>query len=172
MVGAAVALINLRAGRFQRAQDLRWKQADAGKKLNDEMLTDVQALAAMDILDYDGREFTLPSGRKETVSHAEVADGLVPSTPVTSEKQIFIRDSFDSLFYYMAMLEHYTSRTLILAEDVTHPIDYYVRLLASLKRQVDAYLADYRLEQTAAFLRRYPEWAGDTRHARSLPSRA
>jgi hypothetical protein len=67
-IGAAVALIKYatdsKAARVQRDRDLRWKQADAGKQLNDEMLTDVEACAAMDMLDYSGREFELPSKTK------------------------------------------------------------------------------------------------------------
>src|SRR5262245_18644605 len=45
--GAIIATIKLwselRQGREQSARDLRWKQAEAGKSLNDEMLTDPQA---------------------------------------------------------------------------------------------------------------------------------
>src|SRR5262245_12581636 len=82
---------DLRLGRQQRALDLRWKQAEAGKKLNDEMLDDEQADAAMQMLDYAGRTFELPSGASEPISHADVRDVLNPKTPIYTEKQIYIR---------------------------------------------------------------------------------
>lgn len=173
-VGAAVALIKFaadnKAGRLQRERDLRWKQAEAGKKLNDEMLTDSEACAAMSMLDYSGRTFTLPSGAKTTITTAMVADALDPETPVESETQIFIRDAFDSLFYYMAMLEHYTARGLILAEDVAHPSEYYIPLLAQYGRQVFGYLAKYRLNQTVAFLERFGFSTGEDSSSKLLAS--
>jgi hypothetical protein len=61
----------------------------------------------------------------------------------------------------MAMLEHYTSRGLILAEDVTHPIEYYIRQLADHRGQVLGYLRKYRLTGTLTFLGRYSFVEGD-----------
>ena len=40
-------LSELREGRRQRERDLRWRQAEAGKSLNDEMQEDQRAWAAM-----------------------------------------------------------------------------------------------------------------------------
>jgi hypothetical protein len=148
----------VRAGREQRAADLRWRQAEAGKSLNDEMLTDPKAWAAMQMLDYSGRTFDLPSGEQVPITHNDVADALGPKTENLTEKQVFIRDSFDSLFYYMAMLEHYIASTLIRSEDVAYPLDYYVPLLAQFKAQVSSYLSRYKLTRTGVFLSRYDAW--------------
>ena len=54
---------DLKMARDQRDRDLRWKQAEAGKQLNDELLADAEVKAALHMVDFPGREFKLPSGR-------------------------------------------------------------------------------------------------------------
>src|SRR5262245_21244180 len=84
--GAILAAIKLwselRLGREQRARDLRWKQAEAGKSLNDEMLTDPQAWPALQMLDYDGLEFELPSKARVHITHADLRFALDPEHDV------------------------------------------------------------------------------------------
>lgn len=142
-LGVVVAVWKLRsdarATREQRNRDLRWRQAEAAKKLNDEMMTDVESWAAMQMLDYSGRTFKLPSNTSAVITHDDVASTLNPMAVITDEKEIFIRDCFDKLFYHIAMLEHYISSTLIRAEDVAFPIEYYVPLLAKFKSDAEGY---------------------------------
>jgi hypothetical protein len=161
-VGAILAAIKLRSevrlGREQRERELRWKQAEAGKALNDEMLTDPTAWPALQMLDYDGLEFELPSKRRTSIDYPDLKFALNPDNSLTDEKQIYIRECFDSLFYYMAMLQHYISSTLILTDDVAFPLDYYVPLLAEFKGEVDAYVERYQLTRTKSFLERYSIW--------------
>lgn len=143
---------DLTLGRKQRALDLRWKQADAGKKLNDEMLEDDEADAAMQMLDYEGREFELPSGVSEPITHSDVRDVLNPKTPIESERQIYIRDCFDSLFYYMATIDHYAERELVHRDDVAFPLDYYIPRLLKFQPELNAYLHEFNLTRAQAFL--------------------
>ena len=62
----------LRLARDQRDQELRWRQAHAGKELNDEMLDDSLAWPALQMLDYSGREFELPSKQRTLITHSDV----------------------------------------------------------------------------------------------------
>jgi hypothetical protein len=160
--GLIVAAWKLRsdahATREQRDRDLRWRQAEAGKKLNDEMMTDVRSWAAMQMLDYSGRTFKLPSNTHCTITHSDLATALNASTTILKEKDIYIRDSFDGLFYYLATLEHYISSSLIRYEDVAFPIEYYVPLLGKFKTDAESYLKKYQLVRAQAFLSRFPAW--------------
>jgi hypothetical protein len=168
-VAAAVAAVvaafkfrsELRLGREQRDRELRWKQAEAGKSLNDEMLADALAVPALRMLDYDGRSFTLPSGRPVVITHDDLRIALNPEHRVAddnAEKEQYICDCFDSLFYFMSTLEHYIQSSLILPEDVAFPLEYYVPLLATFRSVVEEYLDRYRLHKATAFLHRYQAW--------------
>jgi hypothetical protein len=144
--------------REQRARELRWKQAEAGKSLNDEMLTDLEAASALRMLDFDGREIEVPGVGRTAVTHLNIRRALDPESEAHDRTELHIRDCFDSLFYYLATLEHYIESTLILREDVAFPLDYYVPLLATLKPQVEMYLQQFGLRGAAAFLLRYEAW--------------
>jgi len=166
-IGAFVAAIKfwseLRLGREQRNRELRWRQAEAGKSLNDEMLIDQWAWPALQMLDDDGREFELPSKRRTQITHDDLRRALDPSIPMGSvdrEKDTYIVECFDSLFYYMSTLEHYISSTLIIPEDVEFPLDYYMHHLSKFRPVVEKYLQEFRLVKAFAFLRRYPAWEG------------
>jgi hypothetical protein len=162
VIAAAKFWLEVRAGRLQRARELRWRQAEAGKSLNDEMQTDDRAWPAMQMLDSEGREFTLPNNDKVTITQADIAIALDPANKKEDDKSVYIRDCFDTLFYFMAMLEHYISNTLICAEDVAYPIEYYVPLMIPLRVEITAYLKRYGLRRTSIFLQRYPVWRDAT----------
>lgn len=147
-----------RQGRLQRERDLRWRQAEAGKGLNDEMQTDDLAWAAMQMLDSERREFKLPNGETVTIMQADIATALDPETRSTDDKSIYIRDCFDTLFYFLAMLQHYIANTLIRYDDIAYPIEYYVPLMAKFKPQIANYLSKYNLWRTREFLERYEAW--------------
>jgi hypothetical protein len=147
-----------RESRLQRERDLRWRKAQAGKSLNDEMQEDEYAWAAMQMLDSEHREFKLPSGETATITKAAIATALDPAICSNDEKDTYSRYCFDTLFYFLAMMEHYISSTLILEEDVAYPIEYYVPLIATFRPQIAAYLERYGLWRTRLFLERYKAW--------------
>jgi hypothetical protein len=108
-IGVIVTVIKfwskLRLAREQRDRELRWRQAQAGKELNDDMPDDPLTWPALQMLDYSGREFELPSKKRTMITHGDVRHSLNPQKTVTEERHIHIRDCFDSLFYYMAMFD-------------------------------------------------------------------
>ena len=71
---------------------------------------------------------------------------------------MYVRRCFDSLFYFMSLLQHHIKNTLILPEDVEFPLNYYIPLLAQLRPVVDRYLEAFDAGQAQAFLERYPAW--------------
>jgi hypothetical protein len=161
-VGAIVAAFKfrseLRLGRLQRERDLRWRQAEVGKSLNDEMQTDTRAWPALQMLDSERRDYLIADGHTTSVSREDVRRALDPTRYVQSEKDDFIRDCFDTLFYFMALMHHYIDTSLISEEDVAYPLEYYVPLLAKMHREVSAYLSEYNLWRTHAYLQRYDAW--------------
>jgi hypothetical protein len=162
-VGVVLAVFKFRSElqltREQRERDLRWKQAEAAKELNDEMLDDPEARTALEMLDDDGREFDLPLSKQSLrITHKDLQHALNPENDDSDKKLADIRDCFDSLFYYFALLEHHINSTLVLHEDVAFPLDYYVRLLAAFRPEVEAYLDHFKLLQPKAFLYRYDDW--------------
>src|SRR5262249_36556170 len=121
-IAAVVAALKfwseLRLGRQQRERDLRWKQAEAAKALNDEMLEDAESKLALEMLDYTGRSFTFPSGRSAVVTPEDLRQALDPANTATVDTLADIRYCFDRLIYYFATLQHYIKSTLILPDDV------------------------------------------------------
>jgi hypothetical protein len=161
-VGVLIAALKYRTdsrlSREQQSRELRWKQAQAGKSLNDEMQGDPWAWPALEMLDYPEEEFEISPGKRTRITHDDFRIALNPALDLSDPKHIYIRKCFDTLFYFMAMLEHNISSTLILSEDVAFPLDYYIPLLADFREQIDGYVAKYRLTRTRAFLHRYPPW--------------
>lgn len=150
---------DLRLSREQRERDLRWKQAQAAKELNDEMLEDPESRAALDMLDFAGREFKLPpSDHKWVVTESDLRQALNPKNPCADPKLHGIRYCFDSLFYYFAMMHHHIDTTLVLEKDMTFPLSYYIPLLAEYRSEVEVYLKRYRLCQAREFLKSHAPW--------------
>src|SRR5689334_20007959 len=57
LIAAYTAINEMREGRKQRAEDLRWRQANAAKSLIDQMDKDAQAGSAEFMIDWDGRNY-------------------------------------------------------------------------------------------------------------------
>jgi len=158
LVTALKALSELEATRLQREQDLRWRQAEVGKALNDEMQVDKLAWPALQMLDSDSRTYKTRAGSEVEVAQRDISPALDPAGGRDDEKSEFVRDAFDTLFYFMAMFEHYTASGLVRAEDVAYPMEYYVPLLANHYDAVSRYLTRYNLWRTTKFLDRYQAW--------------
>jgi hypothetical protein len=87
VIGIVLALLKYvsehRQNREQRQRELeqsqlelRWKQAEAAKKLLDEMLTDTRAVAAMKMLDWNDLEFEVKPGLKLPVWEEDYVKAL------------------------------------------------------------------------------------------------
>jgi len=148
----------LRETRIQKERDLRWRQAEAGKSLNDEMQDNELAWAAMQMLDSDGRDYEISDEVQLSITSADVRVALNPERSDQDTRSNYIRDCFDCFFYYMAAFDHHISNTLIRAEDVAYPMEYYVPLMNKVRDEIELYLDHYKLWRTRKFLERYKSW--------------
>lgn len=173
VIGIVLALINYisqqRQNREQRERELeqkqlelRWKQAEAAKKLLDEMLTDFRAVAAMKMLDWNDLEYEVKPGVKQTIKEKDYINALRVSDLDFNDKEAYIRDCFDSLFYYMAMIEHYIHSDLVRIEDIVFPLDYYMKIINKNREVFDKFLNHYKLNRTMRFMKTLDEHKEDT----------
>ncbi len=160
LVAAGLGIWQAVLNRRQRAKELRWRQAEAGKKLIDEMLDDKLADAALTMLDSDERTFRHDDQTYEVTS-ADVVAALTLSEKGPHDngpKAKFIRDCFDSLFFFFAIFEHYIQTELTTFEDVREPAEYYVRELADDKELHIAYIKEVLFRNLPAFMNRFDSW--------------
>jgi len=169
LFGIYKIVIELRHATENREQELRWRKAQAAKSLNDEMLNEDESRAAMTMLDWDGRVFQLANERSARVSAEEMLEALRTTNTVFSDLEVFVRDSFDAYFYRLGMLEHSINRRLVDFEDVEHPADYYVKLLAKNRPVFENFLSCYGYKRTLAFLGRFDDWRNADTKAVSMP---
>lgn len=145
----------------QREEDLRWRKAEAGKSLNDEMLDDPEAHAAMIMLDWSGRKFKVEADTKETITTNEMLHALRIHTHVSNQflpKEQFIRDAFDSLFYHIGKFEHSLNTKLVEFDDIKYPMAYYATKLSENRPVFQKYLKQYGFVHGLAFLERFDSW--------------
>lgn len=160
----------------QRRQSLKWDQARAAKSIVDEMLASDLATMARHMLDYPSGRVYVIAGERLQVDRAYYLEALErrlngPDDRFTSQ-EIHVRDCFDSLFFYLGIMEHWVRSELVRFEDVKYPVDYYVRLLkapvgddrngskSSLGRTpwevYERYMQDYGMDLGLAFCAREP----------------
>ena len=132
----------------QRKVELRWKQAEAAKKLVDEMLTDELALAAIKMLDWNDLEYEIKPGLRDTINKSDYLSALRTKDLDFSNKEAYIRHCFDSLFGYMAMMEHYIKSELVLVDDIAYPLGYYLKIMDRNREVFINFLSYYELDRT------------------------
>ncbi len=154
-------LSELAANRRQRKDELSWKRAEVAKSLNDDVIKDRLANAALLMIDFPlGRPYKLRGGEVQ-IDRGAVLGALtfreVRGGPVMSDLDRFIRDSFDTLLYRWGFFEHYVSRKLVEFEDVEQPARYYVDRVreTALHNVLGSYISAYRFELAEAFLVRF-----------------
>lgn len=149
-----------KATRVQTATDLRWRKSEAAKALVDEFVNDKDVNAVCNMLDWKDYVHELPSGVKVTITDAALCESLSSTSSPPTELKMYVQSSFDSLFYYMAVFQHWVSLGLVEFADVRFPLEYYVRLLTPHRTAIDNYLNDHRLERADRFLKNFEEWRG------------
>lgn len=150
LISAFVLIISLRANTNQKATELRWNQAKLAVELQDDMLiNDPQAFNALRMTDWSAFDFAV-NGKSVRVNREEVLAALdTGNNSNLPPNGVFIRESFDRLFYRMGKIERALGSNLIRFEDVCSPMDYYVPFLRSTYGTVlDGYMT--QLHQTDA----------------------
>lgn len=166
LIAAFKAISELRENRIQRIKELRWKQANLAKELLDEMFEDKYSMAAMLMLDWDGREFNIVEGKNEEISYDELPAALTTDADSMKkgfyQKQVFIRDCFDRFFYHLDRLEWCIKTDLILFEDVSFPTSYYIERMKKHQKRFEQivfenFMDTFGYKAALKFFRRFNE---------------
>jgi hypothetical protein len=172
LVAVFKALYEVQQSRLQRAHELRWRQAQAGKQLNDEMLSDQPAKSALEMLDWDGREFEIAPAGTGPIRKSEWRSALRTSNTDFSGKEMFVRDCFDNLLYFMGIMEHHIRRGLVVFEDVAYPLEYYIGIMNLDRGIFVRYMEAYGFARSVSFLERFPKWSEAAEVARKQVRRS
>jgi hypothetical protein len=153
-----------------RAEDLRWRRANAAWQLLTDIHKNPFAPGAVEMLDWcdASRTYRLPHGEMETLDLSDVMHAL-DTTEQRTPTETYVVDCFDWFLYYVDRLEHYIQNRLILFEDVADTMRPYVRTLVSRNVPIDALIKTRGYRQVHAFLNRY---ADVERHAHVQPGSA
>jgi hypothetical protein len=143
IISAVALILTLRGTSTQRARELRWDQARLAMSFTDAMLDDARAFEALRMIDWDRRTYAVAEGKQAAISSTDVHHALdVRSNDSLSDTDVYVRETFDHLFYHFGKIERAVKTRLIEVEDVTSPIDYYTPIL--LDRYGDVLIAYMR----------------------------
>jgi hypothetical protein len=155
------AVVELRHSTKQRDLDLRWRQAEMGKKILDE-LGDSAAHSALTMLDWNGRIYMNAGVPTQPITHAIRRDSLRTVNTIFDPKSdaLLIRDAFDVLLDRFERIEHFIRIELIRFEDIRQPLSYYIRKLAHNDERpvIEKFLEEYEFTLARNFLERFKEW--------------
>src|SRR5688500_14065605 len=77
LIAAGKAISELRNSTQQKKRDLRWRQAEMAKQLLDELFGNLEARAALKMLDWDGLNYKTPDGgTTQPITHEIRRDSL------------------------------------------------------------------------------------------------
>jgi len=130
LVAAFKGITEVRESRLQRERELRWKQANLGREIIDEIF-DPKSFAgiALDMLDYApfGRSFgAIPADNDDKIVRMDDIKRALDLTNVSmTKKDIYIRECFEWMFYYLERLAYFVEIELLTIEDVRFPLEYY-----------------------------------------------
>lgn len=158
LVGLFKWTYEMRANRRQRANELRWKQAQASRELLDDIHNHELAKQAVHMMDWsDGSaEYKINDDLKMTITYPEVLKALALNEgDVCTAWQAYIRDCFDWFFYRVDRIEHYIRRGLIQFEDVKDVFSSYAREVAAHKDVFEKFFQFHRYHLAREFFTRY-----------------
>ncbi len=159
LIAAFVAINQSRTNTKQRESELRWKQANLGRELVDEMFK-TPAEKALLMVDYNdvGRTFDeIPEG-EQSVFLADILVALDINKINSTARSIYIRECFEELFYTFERLEYFIQNNLLTFDDVSCPTEYYVEVMVGQKDTYLAFLKYAKYRRAILFLDRFPQW--------------
>ena len=167
-VGVIIALQQWIASIRLRRRELRWKQAEQGKRLFDEIIANPESARALLMIDSKERTYLREAGAIHLTHHSVLA-ALSADHP--TEDQLFVRDAFDQLFYLLDRARQFRDAGLVKDADVRIPASYYAGRMArrGAKGTYEAYLASTGYNDLLTFLTRLPGWDA---HGSTAPSGA
>lgn len=158
VIAALKAIHELRENRRQRAEELRWRKANAAKELLDLFYADDRFRDALMMLDWDGRPFALESAGIQPITHQDLLAALDIDTVSFTATEVFIRTCMDRLFEAFERIEHAIRTNVIEYEDVRFAFEFYICRLAPHRDLVTRFMRKTGFENALAFFDRCEGW--------------
>ncbi len=149
----------------QRREELRWRQAEEGRKVLDDLfLSDkhdgFNALVMTDLAEekepvpFEDRWMEKIKIEKHDVREKDVLEALKLAR---SPKAAFIIGCFDDLFFYLDRIGYYLEEKRIELKDVLSPLDYYSEKMAHWP-EYEGYALRIRADRALRLLKKLPGW--------------
>lgn len=160
LVAASIGIWQMVETRYQRTEELRWRQANLARELIDKMLADEQAGSALRMLDWEeqSHEYEIEVGRKEEINVNDVYSALQVNDSQKSPKDVYIRECFDQLFFHINQVERSLRIKVLQFDDVKFPLDYYSKLMLQQKMVFETYMNEYGDKEALTFFQRFEGW--------------
>lgn len=157
LIAAYKIITEIKQSRIERHRDLRWKQSNSAHELLKEMLASKLVCDATVMIDWTGREFTLPSDNKKIIIFTEVEKALRTDNLVFTEKEVYIRDCADAFLFHVELIEQAIRNELIEFRDIKFPMTYYVSALRknNLYNAYLTFIKEYEYNNAERFLNRF-----------------
>lgn len=110
----------------QRELEFRHKQAVFSRDLIKDIFGDTCSRAALRMLDWDLNDYEDGKLAKYEISRAEVKHALRATNLRFSDKEVYIRSCFESLYDYLEQLENLIRLEVINFEDIETTFRYYM----------------------------------------------
>jgi hypothetical protein len=156
LLTALLAVLQAAAGLMQRRHELRVRQAETGTKLVEEMME--EADDALVMLDSDQARFELDNGHIATITSEDVTESLRQPVSGDDDKATFVRESFDTLLYYLERFERAIEARVVHFSDVETPTEYYVAYMAAERALFERYIEVTLFRRVPHFLGRFSVW--------------
>lgn len=157
VIGARMALSQYRSANQTRREDLRWRQAEHAENLLNQIMSNPNVVNAFRLLDWNGaKKFLYTNGDESGHIEATWADqdtDLQQSSG--SLREMFVRESFDSLYEAFERVEHAITIGAVIFEDVEQPFRYYVSKIYLRKKAFDTFQMKWGYKRAGKFIERY-----------------
>jgi len=156
--GLLKAAYEIQQNRKQRDTELLWKKINTAKELMNDIHTHDLAKQAVHMLDWcEGHaDYEIAPGSREDISYDDVLLALRKNhAPPGSDKDVFIRDCFDWLFYRVDRIEHYIRRQLIDFADVESVFRPYAKQIAKDRQTYEDFWSFHDYDLARQFFDRY-----------------
>lgn len=165
LIAAFRAVSEMKLTREQRAHDLAWQQAKEAFAMTDRIGSDGALRTATLMLDYDSRNFVMPSGQESVITRAKVMEGLRLTNLRFDEEEVFIRDTFDQFFSYLDRIEIAIEVGLVRKKDIIPLVDYYADLMNRNQSAFASFMSRYGYRRALDLLQMTPSWGGATQRS-------
>jgi hypothetical protein len=147
----------LKQARIQRHMDLRWKQANAAREILKDMLASPLANDATIMMESTGKEFTIATNQKATITFAEIQNALRTNNVQLTSKEVYIRDCTSTFLFHVELIEQALRNELIEFKDIKFPMECYIAALRKndLYNAYTNFIKEYDYKNAERFLSRF-----------------